>query len=530
MSRRQLSSVGRDLPIAAKILAGVIALALSTATVVAFALTGLHSVGGRADAVHDHGVRPISNLAKLHRDVLQTRTDVLNYFLSDAEYRAKIADSMKGLDADFDAVSTRYASEAADPARASALVADWKAYLALRDNEMLPAAQHKNLAAFWIGYDKATKVSERIDASFTALEALQAQKARSSATAVHRTTTTVTRTVVVAGLLGLLLGLLLAGLATRAVVRPLRRVTSVLKALATGDLNQRVDLDSRAEPGTMAAALGEATDSMRATVATISANAEALEQASTGLTRVGEDLSAGAATTAQTAGAVSGAADEVSSNVQTLSTAAEQMGASIREIANNATDAADVAHGAVGQAETATTIVARPGVSSAEIGSIVKVITTIAEQTNLLALNATIEAARAGEAGKGFAVVASEVKDLAQETARATEDIVARVQVIRDDTADAVTAINNISAVIDQISGYQTTIAGAVEEQTAVTNSISRSVSDTASGSMQIAANISGVATAADETRASVAAAQEAAESLARMSSELRDAVSRFRV
>jgi methyl-accepting chemotaxis protein len=216
--------------------------------------------------------------------------------------------------------------------------------------------------------------------------------------------------------------------------------------------------------------------------------------------------------------------------VAQLATGAEEMTGSIREISRSAQEAAGVANEAVRIVADTNGTLNQLGASSTEIGNVIKVITGIAEQTNLLALNATIEAARAGEAGKGFAVVATEVKELAQETARATEDIVTRVQVIRDDTADAVTAINNISAVIDQISGFQTTIAGAVEEQTAVTNDISRSVSDTASGSAQIASNISGVAAAADQTRASVAAAMEAASSLAQMSSELRDAVSRFRL
>ena len=148
------------------------------------------------------------------------------------------------------------------------------------------------------------------------------------------------------------------------------------------------------------------------------------------------------------------------------------------------------------EAARATETVRQLGESSAEIGNVIKLITSIAEQTNLLALNATIEAARAGDAGKGFAVVASEVKDLAQETARATEDIGARVTAIQQDTGGAVEVISRISEVIAQINDFQTTIASAVEEQTATTGEMSRSIAEVANGSSRIAHNISDVAAA----------------------------------
>jgi methyl-accepting chemotaxis protein len=160
---------------------------------------------------------------------------------------------------------------------------------------------------------------------------------------------------------------------------------------------------------------------------------------------------------------------------------------------------------------------------------VVKAITSIAEQTNLLALNATIEAARAGEAGKGFAVVANEVKELAQETARATEDIARRVEAIQGDTAGATAAISEITAVIARINDYQTTIASAVEEQGATTAEMNRSVTDVATGSSAIAGNIAGVAEAAATTTEGVSQTQQAALDLARMSAQLQAVVARFR-
>ena len=187
-----------------------------------------------------------------------------------------------------------------------------------------------------------------------------------------------------------------------------------------------------------------------------------------------------------------------------------------------------VAAQAVTMVETTNESVGKLGASSQEIGNVVKVITSIAEQTNLLALNATIEAARAGEAGKGFAVVAGEVKELAQETAKATEDISQRIDAIQTDTAAAITAIDQIGSVIGEINDTQTTIAGAVEQQSATTSEIGRNVTEAASGSTEIARNITGVATAAEATTGSAGDTQRAADDLARMADELRQLVSQF--
>ena len=156
-------------------------------------------------------------------------------------------------------------------------------------------------------------------------------------------------------------------------------------------------------------------------------------------------------------------------------------------------------------------------------------ITSIAEQTNLLALNATIEAARAGEAGKGFAVVANEVKELANQTAKATDEISSKIQAIQTDTEGAVDAIGEISMVINQINDISNTIASAVEEQTATTAEISRNVNEAATGSEEISRNISGVAQAAQDTSAGIDRNQVAANELADMAAELQKLVSRFK-
>lgn len=190
--------------------------------------------------------------------------------------------------------------------------------------------------------------------------------------------------------------------------------------------------------------------------------------------------------------------------------------------------AARVSTEAAAAAATSNTLVARLGDSSAEIGSVVQVINSIAEQTNLLALNATIEAARAGEAGRGFAVVAGEVKDLAQETAKATEDISRRITAIQSDTSAAVDAIGGIATIVARINDFQTTIASAVEEQTATSAEMSRGVAEAATGAGRIAATIDAVAEAADGTRAGVQETRAAAAEMAEMAADLQAVVGRF--
>lgn len=259
-------------------------------------------------------------------------------------------------------------------------------------------------------------------------------------------------------------------------------------------------------------------------------NSEALVESSDELATVGTQMAGGAQQTSSKATVAASAAEQVSGNVQTIAAATEEMSASIREIAQNAAEAARVASGAVEVANSANNMVGKLGESSQEVGQVIRVITSIAQQTKLLALNATIEAARAGEAGKGFAVVANEVKELAKETADATEDISQKIEAIQSDTKGAVDAISRISEIIDQINDLQNSIAGAVEEQTATTTEMSRNVTQAASGADEIAQNIEGVASAANDTAEGANKSLEAAQALSGIASDLQDLVKSFSV
>jgi methyl-accepting chemotaxis protein len=258
-------------------------------------------------------------------------------------------------------------------------------------------------------------------------------------------------------------------------------------------------------------------------------NTHALASSSEELTSVSQQMSAAAEETTAQANLVSAAAEQVSSNARTVSGSIDALVASIHEIAKSAQEAAATARQAVDMSGTASTTMDALGRSSAEIGKVVNVITSIAEQTNLLALNATIEAARAGEAGRGFAVVANEVKELARETARATEDIGAKIEAMQADTRHAVADIGRIRAVIESIDALQNRIAAAVEEQSVTTSEISRNIAEATTGSGEIAENIVQVAQAAQSTAEGASNTQISSQELARMAQGLQRLVDEYR-
>ncbi len=378
--------------------------------------------------------------------------------------------------------------------------------------------------------DRATPVTEALKKPLGGMADFFSKNIDKDTEAMNLETRSMYTTLGVATFAALGIGIFVAIFLSGRITRTTQSILGQTQAIAGGDLTRiEPNILGNDELADLIRAVSRMQASLHDIVLSIRSTAEQMAAASQELSATSQHITANSEETTAQAKVVSEAGSQVNTNLQTLASGSEEMSSPIGEIAKNATEAARVSGEAVAAADLANQTVSKLGDSSVEIEKVIEVITSIAQQTNLLALNATIEAARAGEAGKGFAVVANEVKELAKQTAKATEEIKQKIGAIRQNTGGAVEAIHGIKGVIDQVSHISTVIATAVEEQSATTNEMARNVSEAARGASTISENIKGVAEAAQST-STMWASRTATEHLSKMANQLRDLVGQFKV
>ncbi|MGI4896330.1 MAG: methyl-accepting chemotaxis protein [Janthinobacterium lividum] len=524
----------RDLKVVTKILAGFGVVCVLLAAVVALGISQLGSSQDDLATISNSGVASVGAVGAMRSAFADNQVGVINAALTpDATASQAALTKVTAADSSYDAAWKTYlasspAASEADRATTEDLLAQ---YRAARES-LVPLITAHDITGFLAAPSAvvlattASKLTAHLDAMSVTEENAATTMAKHSADRYHRAVVAL----LVLGAVAIVIAIAVAITVSRSIAGPLGRALAVVEGLAEGRLDQRVGHHTGDEVGRLAAGVDDTMEKLTITIRRITGSARTLATSSEELTAVATQLSSGAEESASQSHVVSAATEEISANIGTVAAAGDEMTSAIREIATSTAEASATAASAVNAASSAGVTIERLSASSREIGDVVKLITSIAEQTNLLALNATIEAARAGEMGKGFAVVAGEVKELAQQTARATEEIVTRVNATQSDATEAAAAIAEITEVITRIDGLQATIAAAVEEQSATTSEMVRNVTEVSTGSQEIASNISGIASAAGRTTTGANRTATTAGEMSRAAAELNDLVAGFRL
>jgi methyl-accepting chemotaxis protein len=531
----RLDAAMRECSVSTRIF-GAFGVAIALALVVGLVgIWQMHRISSNLEAVAEHSLQPVTEVAGIHASLDEIEMNLRAHAGTDVFFeKQNYVSSIQGA---FDQAKQHIAAfratgpSDAELARATTLEDDLSKLDPVVFDHLLPLSD-KNAAAAFEAHFKQSASPLFADAQSIVDDLMSSENA---AAAVELRAGHAAYMQAVVGLatllmIGIAIALLLGTLLVRSIVSPLRDSVDTLELVADGDLGATVDVRGTDELAMLGTALNTTVAQMADAMASITAGTTTLATSAETLAMTSASIGAAAEQTSDVAANVSAAATQVSGNVAQAVTGAEGLRSSIQEIASSAADAAMIAQRAVTDAEDTHQAVERLQAASQQVGDVIALIQKIARQTHLLALNATIEAQRAGEAGKGFAVVADEVKELAGQTANATDEIDRTIASIQGEVQAAASSLDRIGQVVGHISDTQTTIAAAVDEQQQMTGDITDRMAQAASGAEEIATTIRGVASATTETSEGVDGARTAAAALAQLADELARTVARFRL
>jgi methyl-accepting chemotaxis protein len=531
----RLDAAMRERSVSTRIL-GAFGVAVALALVVGLVgIWQMHRISSNLEAVAQHSLQPVTEVAGIHASLDAIEMNIRSHASTNVFFEKQnyVQDIQNAFDQAKQHITAFRATgpSSVELTKVTTLESDLAKLDPVVFDRLLPLSDKNATRAFEAQFkDHASPLFADGQSIVDDLMRSENAAAVGELSAGHAAYTQAVIGLLVLLMIGIAIALLLGTLIVRSIVAPLRDSVDTLERVAAGDLTASVEVRGTDELAMMGTALNATVAQTATAMTSITSGATTLATSAETLAMTGASIGAAAEQTSDVAGNVSAAATQVSGNVAQAVAGAEGLRSSIQEIASSAADAAMIAQRAVIDAEDTHQTVERLEAASQQVGDVIALITKIARQTHLLALNATIEAERAGDAGKGFAVVADEVKELAGQTATATEEIDRTIAGIQVEVQAATSSLERITAVVGHISDTQTTIAAAVDEQQQMTGDITDRMAQAASGAEDIAATIRGVASATTETSQGVDGARTAATGLAALADELARTVARFRL